>query len=110
MFPLFLFFVWLFASLLPVLEKKAKRESGGVSVVPIVPLFPLAAWGLAAILDLIHDRLGYYIVGGLHVILLACATGLRVKYAYAIRRNTRRDRESQNHQENEPPANPKGIP
>ena len=85
MFPLFLFVVWLLFASLPVLEKKAKGESGGVSIVPGFPIFPLIAWGLSALLDLIHNRLGYYIVGGSHIILLVCVMGFAAKYLYEIK-------------------------
>lgn len=80
MLPLFLFLVWFIVVLVPVLEKKAKGKSGGVSILPGFPIFPLVAWGLAALLDLIHARLGYYIIGGFHVILLACAIAYSAKY------------------------------
>jgi hypothetical protein len=86
MLLLFLFFVWTFLVLIPLLEKKAKGKSGGVSIFPGLPVCPLIAWGLAALLDLIHGRLGYYIIGGLHVILLVCLIGFSAKYLYEIKR------------------------
>ena len=86
MFAAFLFVVWFLFVLVPVLDKKAKGQTGGVSILPGFPVFPLIAWGLAALLDLIHDRLGYYIIGGLHVILLAVTLGFSAKYLYAIKR------------------------
>ena len=86
MFPIFLFLVWFLFVLVPVLEKKAKGQPGGVSILPGFPIFPLIAWGIAALMDLIHDRLGYYIIGGLHVILLAVTLGFSAKYLYAIKR------------------------
>jgi hypothetical protein len=87
MFPLFLFIVWFLWAIGAVLEKKAKGGPGGVSVVPVFPLFPLLAWGLAVALDLAHDRLGYYIVGALHLILLVLFLGGSLKYLYVIVRN-----------------------
>lgn len=86
MFPLFLFMVWAVVSLLPVLEKRAKNQPGGVSIVPGFPVMPLLAWGLAALLNWIRPKLGYHIVGGLHVILAVVAAIHAVKYACQIRR------------------------
>ena len=86
MLPLFLFFVWLWMTLIPLLEKKAKGESGGVSILPGFPLFPLVAWGLAALLDWVHPKLGFYIIGGLHIILLVLLVIFSTKYLYEIRR------------------------
>jgi hypothetical protein len=88
MLPLFLGVVWLLVVLVPVLERKAKGKPGGVSILPAFPVFPLAAWGLAALLDLVHDGLGYYLIGGLHVVLLACVIGCSAKYLYEIKRKT----------------------
>ncbi len=88
MFAAFLFVVWFLFVLVPVLEKKAKGQPGGVSILPGFPIFPVIAWGLAALLDFIHDRLGYYIIGGLHIILLAVALGFSAKYLYAVKRKT----------------------
>ena len=86
MLPLFLFFVWSILVFMPLLEKKAKSKPGGVSILPGLPLGPLVAWGIAALLDLIHARLGFYIIGGLHVILLVVMIGFASKYLYEIKR------------------------
>jgi hypothetical protein len=86
MFALFLFCVWFIVVLLPALEKKAKSLPGGVSILPGFPVMPLLAWGIAALLDLAHPQLGYYVVGGLHVILLAVSGVFALKYLYEIKR------------------------
>jgi hypothetical protein len=86
MFPLFLFVVWAVVVLLPVLEKRAKNQPGGVSIVPGFPVMPLMAWGLAALLDFVHPRLGYYLVGGSHVVLVSIALVFALKYVYQIKR------------------------
>ena len=86
MFALFLFVVWFLVVLVPVFEKRAKNQTGGVSILPVFPLFPLIAWGLAALLDSFRHHLGYYLIGGLHVILLLVALGYSAKYLYDIRR------------------------
>ena len=86
MFALFLFAVWFLVVLVPLFEKKAKNQTGGVSILPGFPLFPLVAWGLAAVLDSFRHRLGYYVIGGLHVILLVVALGYSARYVYDILR------------------------
>jgi hypothetical protein len=86
MLPLFLFFVWLWLVFVPLLEKKAKGQPGGVSILPGFPLCPLVAWGLAALLDWFHPKLGFYIIGGLHVVLLVLVVVFSAKYLYEIRR------------------------
>jgi hypothetical protein len=85
MFPLFLFCVWAVLVLLPVLEKRAKNQPGGVSILPGFPVMPLMAWGLAALLDWFHPRLGYYVVGGLHLVLVTVAAVFALKYVYQIK-------------------------
>lgn len=86
MFALFIFAVWAVVVLISALEKRAKRQPGGVSMLPGFPIMPLVAWGLAALLDLVRPRLGYYVVGGLHVILLAVSAAFALKYLYEIKR------------------------
>lgn len=89
MFPLFLFFVWiLLVAVVPPLEKAAKGEAGGVSIFPGLPVCPLIAWGLAALLNLVKENLGYYIIGGLHVAILVLMIGYSVKYVYEIKRKS----------------------
>ena len=85
MLPLFLFCVWALVAFLPVLEKRSKNQPGGVSILPAFPVMPLLAWGLAALLDKVHPNLGYYVVGGLHVILAVLAAVYTVKYVYQIK-------------------------
>jgi hypothetical protein len=86
MFPLFLFGVWAVVVLMPVLEKRAKNQPGGVSILPGFPVMPLMAWGLAALLDWVYPKLGYYAIGGLHCILMIVALVYTVKYVYQIKR------------------------
>lgn len=74
--------------LMPMLEKAAKNQPGGVSIFPGFPLMPLMAWGLAALLDLVRPKLGYYMVGGLHVILVIVALIFALKYVIQIKRRT----------------------
>jgi hypothetical protein len=79
MFVLFIIVVWfLMTVLVPLLEKKAKGESGGVHLSYFLMATPLicgAYWAL----ETIHSRLGYYIVGGLSISFLAQAVVSCVK-------------------------------
>jgi hypothetical protein len=87
--PLFLFVVWFVWIPVCLLEREARGESGGFSVLPGFPLFPLLAWGLAALLDRLYDNLGLIIVGGLHVLLLANFIVSVTRSLITIRRNKR---------------------
>jgi hypothetical protein len=86
MFAIFLFGVWAIVVLMPALEKWAKRQTGGVSILPGFPIMPLLAWSIGALLDWICPRLGYYVIGGLHVILLAVSVVFALKYLYDFKR------------------------
>ena len=86
MFVLFIFGVWAIVVFMPLLEKRAKKQPGGVSILSGFPIMPLLAWGLATLLDWFHPRLGYYVVGGLHIILLAVSVIFALKYLYEIKR------------------------
>ena len=88
MFALFLFGTWLWLVLLPVLEKGVRNQPGGVSIMPVFPIFPLLAWGLAALLDWLRPRLGYYVIGGLHVVLLIASVVYAAKLLYQINRKS----------------------
>jgi hypothetical protein len=52
-------------------QSKARGGSGHVSIVPVLPFFPLAAWGLAYWLQTRGLTTGISIVGALHLALLA---------------------------------------
>lgn len=71
MFVLFIIAVWLIVTILiPLLEKKAKGQTGGVHVsyfLMVTPLMCGAYWAL----ETNHSRLGYYVVGGLSIGFLA---------------------------------------
>lgn len=49
--PIFIFMVWLFWIPARVWQHAAKGDFGGTSALPVVPLFPLLFWGLAALLN-----------------------------------------------------------
>ena len=83
MFVLFLIVVWFLVTILiPLLEKKAKRQKGGVHLsyfLMVTPLMCAAYWAL----ETIHSRLGYYVVGGLSIGFLAQAV---VSYVRDLRK------------------------
>jgi hypothetical protein len=66
----FFFIVWLAWIPNVVLEKKAKGDVGGTSFLPIIPIFPLVAWGITYGLNLIRENIGTYLIGGAHIVLL----------------------------------------
>jgi hypothetical protein len=68
-----------------VLEKRARGEAGSVSIFPVIPVFPLAAWGSAYLLDLLLPAAGTLIVGGGHVVLMAAMLFSIVKSALTLR-------------------------
>lgn len=88
--PLFLFVVWFVWIPVCLLEREARGESGGLSVMPVFPFYPLLAWGVAALLDRFYDRLGLMIVGGLHVLLLASFIVSAIRSLIIIRKNKRK--------------------
>lgn len=83
--PIFIFVVWLFWIPVCVLERAARGDFGGTSILPGIPIFPLLAWGLAALLDRVHDQLGLVIVGGVHVLMLLGLIVSAVRSLYVIR-------------------------
>lgn len=89
LFPLFLFAVWFVWIPAGLLERAARGDSGGFSPMPVFPFYPLVAWGLAALLDQFYDSLGFMIVGGLHLLLLALFVVSVVRSLITIRRNKR---------------------
>jgi hypothetical protein len=46
-----------------------KGQSGGVSLAPVIPLFPLGFWGAAMLVDLVVGPWGTVVVGWLHTAL-----------------------------------------
>jgi hypothetical protein len=89
--PIFIFAVWLLWIPVCVWERAAKHDSGGTSILPGIPIFPLLAWGLAALLNHLKVNLGLAVVGGFHVVLLAAFITSAARSLYVIRRNRRND-------------------
>jgi hypothetical protein len=65
------FVTWLAWVPAVLMEKKARGDSGGTSILPVIPLFPLVAWGIGVCLNMIKPKAGLYVVGGLHAVLFA---------------------------------------
>jgi len=87
--PIFLFVVWLFWIPVCVWERAARGDFGGSSIFPGVPVFPLCAWGLAALLNWFHQGLGLVLVGGFHILLLLFFIWSATRSLYVIRQNKR---------------------
>ena len=62
-----------------------KEDKRGVSIAPIFPVFPLLAWGLAALLDWTGPKWGSAAIVWLHVALLAFLIVGIVPYLFKIR-------------------------
>jgi hypothetical protein len=63
-------FAWVAWIPTTILNKRARGDMGSLSIFPIVPLFPLLAWGLAYVLDQLHAGLGSMLVVSMHLFLI----------------------------------------
>ncbi len=76
--PVFLFlvwFLWVIACAGETAVSNARRgmpkgRRGGASILPGIPVFPLAFWGVAWIIDSVVSPWGSIIVGGAHVVFV----------------------------------------
>ena len=50
-------------------QSSPEGHRGGVSILPVIPLFPLAAWAIALLLDLFVAPWGTWIIGVAHAAL-----------------------------------------
>ena len=84
MFAIFLigvnFILWI---LVPLLEKKAKHQPGGVRITYFLMVTPFM-WVVAITLDSIKPRLGYYIIGSLSMFFLVMALIACARYLHQI--------------------------
>jgi hypothetical protein len=69
------FITWLAWVPSVLMGKEARGDTGGTSILPIIPLFPLTGWGIGIGLNLIKPKAGLYVIGGLHIVLLAVFLG-----------------------------------
>lgn len=70
----FVWMLWLFACLLDKAVQDDRLgippgERHGVSIAPGIPVFPLAFWGAAVLINLFAAPWGTRIVGGFHLLL-----------------------------------------
>jgi hypothetical protein len=64
-------------------------QRGGVSLAPILPVFPLAFWGAALLADLAVGPWGTVVVGGFHAALGVVFVGSVARDWWRLRRLTR---------------------
>ena len=67
---LFFFLVWITWIPAVLIEKKAAGDDGYTSILPVIPLYPLVAWGAALGLNRLGEKWGTFSIGGIHVVLL----------------------------------------
>lgn len=68
--------LWAFAATAELRAKELrlsipKDQRGGVSILPVIPLFPLLFWGVAWLMDAWASPWGTVAIGTLHIILMA---------------------------------------
>jgi hypothetical protein len=67
-------FLWVFAAVAGKAVADARRgipevHRGGVSILPVLPVFPLAFWGAALAVDLVARPWGTLVIAGFHALL-----------------------------------------
>ncbi len=78
---------WLAWLLAAGYEKLARGELSTVSVFPVLPFFPLFAWGLAYLFHRLSFPLGATILGAIHAVLLVLFTVSIAKSCVKARRS-----------------------
>ncbi|NUO75269.1 MAG: hypothetical protein HOQ32_04570 [Lysobacter sp.] len=93
--PVLLFAVWCLWAFTAIAERRARdlrlgvpeERRGGVSVLPVIPLFPLFFWGMAWLIDRWFSPWGSLTIGAIHVVLAAMmAYSLARDWRYLRRR------------------------
>jgi hypothetical protein len=90
---LFVFFVWCLWAAAGILEVKVHDARDplpdgthrGFTFMPIIPVFPLLAWGIAKLIDLMIMPWGTLVIGLLHAILGVVAIPAIVIYWMRLR-------------------------
>jgi hypothetical protein len=49
-------------------EKIPDEKRGGVSILPVIPIFPMFFWGMALLIDYFADPVGTWIIGLFHAL------------------------------------------
>jgi hypothetical protein len=78
--PVFVFLVWCLWAMAAAAQRGAAdarrgipaEQWGGVSIFPAIPVFPLAFWGIAWLIDHAASPWGTILVGGPHVVFAVC--------------------------------------
>ena len=68
-----------------LLQKKARGEGGGTSLLPVIPLFPIGGWLAGLCLNRLSPGAGLYLVGGAHLVLTIVFLGSALLSAVKIR-------------------------
>lgn len=98
-FPLLLFFTWCLLCAGSLVDKRyeniksriPKDKWGGVSIFPIIPIFPLFFWGAAYGVDYFFAPWGMRTVAGLHALLSLFCIGRMIvvsRKTAALEKNT----------------------
>jgi hypothetical protein len=58
-----------------LLQKKARGDGRGTSMLPVIPLFPVGGWLAGLCLDRLSPGVGLYLVGGAHLLLTVVFLG-----------------------------------
>ena len=79
---------WIIAAQRAIEDAKNGVPEGkrrGVSLLPTIPFYPLAAWGIAAYLDDSGSRWGSTIVVWFHIALLVLSVAINIFYGFKLR-------------------------
>jgi hypothetical protein len=89
-----IFFAWCLWAAAAIVQKRldgARRglspdKRGGVSVMPVIPIFPLLAWGAALLVDRFADPWGKWSFATLHAIYAIVLAGSIIRDLNSLRR------------------------
>ena len=73
---LFVFFVWCLWAVAASVQVAAENarlpassgQQRGISLVPVIPVFPLVLWGAAELIDLVSNPWGTIVIAALHAL------------------------------------------
>ena len=76
----FIFVVWSLSIVAAVVQRAAddardgtpEGQRGGVSILPGIPVFPIALWGIAWLIDRVLNPWGTWAIAGAHGVFAAC--------------------------------------
>lgn len=90
---LFILVVWCLWAVVAVAEREAEDarrgipegQRGGVSLLPVIPVFPIGLWCIAWLIDRVVSPWGTWIVGSAHGVLAVCLTVSLVRALRCLR-------------------------